>query len=257
MEILESSHLKQRASSLPKLMESAYAKSTIEKYRSAWNNWRTWSGQFPEVNHAPANPFHVALYLNDLVHENCSKNSIINAFCGIRWGHINSGLLPPTDHPFVKLALEGAKRVSSEFTTKNQKEPISLEMISELFDKLGSSKSILDKRFLLLVVLGFAGFLRISELLDIQVKHVSIFKDRAEILLPNSKTDQLREGHIVHIARTDSKTCPVKFLENYLKLTNLSTDQEAYIICKLAKTKLVITSMVIPLYHILGLEKFS
>ena len=40
-------------------------------------------------------------------------------------GHVNVGMSSPTDHPFVKLAFEGAKRSIGK-QTKNRKEPMSL-----------------------------------------------------------------------------------------------------------------------------------
>ena len=86
-------------------------------------------------------------------------------------------------------------------------------------------------------ILGFAGFLRINELLGIQIKHISMFGDHVEILLPNSKTDQLREGHIVMISRTGSSACPVFWLQKYLSLSVLQNNPENFLFCRMSKTK--------------------
>ena len=94
-----------------------------------------------------------------------------SAFCGIRWAHIRGGLYSPTDHPFVKLAFEGAKRSIAKLgtTCSRKKEPISTEVIHELVKFYGCSNDLIKIRFLVICLLGFAGFMRISELLALKV----------------------------------------------------------------------------------------
>ena len=94
-------------------------------------------------------------------------------------------------------------------------------------------------RFLLTCLLGFAGFLRIDELLDVKLKHIKIKESHLEIIIPKSKTDQHREGHVVYISRIKSEYCPVKYLEVYLQKTKLdiSNDKESPLICCIFKTK--------------------
>ena len=69
-------------------------------------------------------------------------------------------------------------------------------MIKSLVNKFeGNNASLPDLRFLLTCLLGFSGFLRIDELLSIK-KTSKNFHSHLEILVPKSKTDQHREGHI-------------------------------------------------------------
>ena len=60
-----------------------------------------------------------------------------------------------------------------------------------------------------------------------------------EILLPRSKTDQLREGEKVFIAKTNSEYCPVKNTLSFLEAASLDikTDGEAFLIPSLNKKK--------------------
>ena len=111
-------------------------------------------------------------------------------------GHIQAGLISPTDHPFVKLAFEGAKRLVTH-RESNQKEPITSEMINQLVLLYSSSNNLVHMRFLIIWLLGFTGFLRVSELAAIQIKDITFFYDYINITIPKSKTDQVREGHIV------------------------------------------------------------
>ena len=60
---------------------------------------------------------------------------LTNAFLGIRWGHIHSGLVPPTNHPFLKMVFEGAKRILSRSSPiKNKKEILIPEIIKKIVD---------------------------------------------------------------------------------------------------------------------------
>jgi len=151
-------------------------------------------------------------------------------------GHINAGFTSPTNHPLVKLAFEGAKRLAIK-GRKNQKEPFTAEIISKLVSEFGSSDNLMHLRFLVICITGFAGFFRISELLNIKIRNLEETKESFEIFVEKSKTDQLREGHTVFIAKSGMSTCPVYWLKKYLSLTNLRNEPESYLICRLAKTK--------------------
>ena len=85
--------------------------------------------------------------------------------------------------------------------------------------------------------MSIAGFFRISELLDVQIKDITIHSNYIEVYVKKSKCDQLREGHVVKIAETKSSTCPVFWLKKYLRVTNLENHPESYLLCKFYKTR--------------------
>ncbi|XP_057308096.1 integrase/recombinase xerD homolog [Hydractinia symbiolongicarpus] len=122
----------------------------------------------------------------------------------------------------VKLAFKGAKRLA-ESKTSYRKEPFIIEILNDLVERYGTSQNLIHLRFLLIAILGFAGFFRTSELLNLKVKHLNEKVNSFEIFLEKSKTDQLRERNIVYIAKTSSTTCPVLWLRKYLALTNLKS----------------------------------
>ena len=85
--------------------------------------------------------------------------------------------------------------------------------------------------------MGFSGFLRISELLEIQVRDLTFDEECMKILIPKSKNDLVREGHIVYISRMSSPYCTVRWLEKYLQDSKLSQNANSFIMCRLAKTR--------------------
>ena len=143
-----------------------------------------------------------------------------------------------TGNSFVQLAFKGCQRLCQTEGTK--KEPITFDMINTLLTKYGGkSSTIPDLRFLLTCLLGFAGILRIDELLNVKLKHTKLQESHLEIVIPKSKTDQHRERHVVYISRIKLERCLVKYLEAYLQKTKLdiSNDKESPLICRIFKTK--------------------
>ena len=74
----------------------------------------------------------------------------------------------------------------------------------------------LDLRFFVVCLIGFTGFFRIQELLDVQLQHIAWLPDHIQIYLPHSKVDQHRDGDTVFIARTGTKYCPVAPIQTYI-----------------------------------------
>ena len=110
-------------------------------------------------------------------------------------------------------------------------------MVKNVVEKYAQSENFLNHRLIVVILLGFSGFLRISDLLDVRIKDVIFTQNDLQIMIHKAKNDQLREGHIVHIARTGSPYCPVYWTEKYINETDLKSDPDAYLICRLAKTK--------------------
>ena len=237
IESIQDPGLKLRAGFLPTLIHSRWAESTKQKYENAWEKWESWCKRYPESVAIPGSPFFVALYINDLVLEDCKVGTLDAAAAGIRYGHVIAGLPNPMEHIFVKTALEGAKRIVGKNTVKRQKEPVTSDMVKAIVDIYERSANLIHQRFVIACLLGFAGFLRISELLEIHVGDITFDKECMKIVIPKSKNDQDREGHVVYISRTETDYCTVSKVEKYLEKCNLANNPNAFIICRLAKTK--------------------
>ena len=75
-------------------------------------------------------------------------------------------------------------------------------------------------------MLEYAVFLRIEELLDAKPKDIKVQEHHLEILIPKSKTDQYKKGHVVYISRIKSECCPLKCLEVYLQKAKLDISND-------------------------------
>ena len=238
LETIQNQELHDKACQLPKLLDAAFSEATLAKYKTAWAKWVNWCSRYSEISHCPADPFFICIYLNDLVLAKSSLGTIISTLCAIRWGHMRAGFNSPTSEPIVKLAFKGAKRLASTFSkSSKRKEPFTAELVQLIVNEYADSSNLIHLRFLIICVLGFAGFFRISELLNLKIKNLTRTENSYEIFIEESKTDQLREGNIVYIAETGNRTCPVHWLDVYLNKTKLINQPESYLICRLAKTK--------------------
>ena len=73
-----------------------------------------------------------------------------------------------------------------------------------------------------LLLLGFAGALRRSELCAIEVEHITWKPRSFELLIPRSKTDADGEGARLGIPRGKAEvTCPVRALQAWLKAAGI------------------------------------
>ena len=120
----------------------------------------------------PAQPLHVALYLLELTEtaeqKNTGHSTIDSALFGIRWGHKMAGVESPTQHPTVIAAAEGAKRRLSR--PIQPKRPLVLETVVSIAQYYNTvSASLTNIRFSFVLLVGYAGLFRVSELLNVSI----------------------------------------------------------------------------------------
>ena len=240
--------------SLPQMINAAIAPKTKTKYERGWESWKQFCTKH-KIPILPADPFYIAVFFNFLLHSKGTRGSINDAFYGIRWGHHSSGYYSPTDHPYVQLAFEGAKRLSN-YSGSKKKDPMTSDMIKELVTRYYKQPfNVSHLRFLVICLLGFCGFMRIAELLSIKISDVEFFKDYMTITIEKSKTDQLREGNIIYIASSvQSQYCPLKITKEFISLSKLS--KEDFLIGKLIKRKKGIQLTDQKVFRIHVLEKY-
>ena len=135
------------------------------------------------------------------------------------------------------MAFEAAKRIVSRNSPKRRKkEPITPDIINRIVNYFKDKNEFPALRFIIICLICYTGFLRISELLNLKVKNLDFLAGGLKLTIPFSKTDQLYEGDVVYISSLESEACPVKWLNIYLEKLRLK-DPENFIICRLAKTK--------------------
>ena len=185
---IDNPHLKELAGELQEVVLASKAPATTTKYLGAFNRWKRWAAQFPEIQSFPASPLHISLYIAELKKRANSKSVIEAAVYALRWAHHMAGLQSPTEHPIVQQAVEGARKQLGMPVTK--REPITPEILRNLVDKFGSATaSLADVRGLCMCLIGYAGFLRHDEIVKLCFSDVKFCDQHVELTIRSSKTD--------------------------------------------------------------------
>ena len=133
--------------------------------------------------------------MQHLAEESGSKSAVEEACHALAWVHSTAGLASPSSHPFVKATLEGLQRSLAKPVV--EKEPITLEMLEAMVDDANKSGSLSDLRLVTACLLGFAGFLRFDEMINLRPCDFIFSREMLKIQIVRSKTDQLQQGNEV------------------------------------------------------------
>jgi integrase len=209
-------------------MEAAKAQATRRAYSSDWRHFAAWC-EANGLDSLPATPSTVALYLTSLAKPGEGEKprkaaTITRRLTSINAAHKEKGLDSPAtmNHRLVADTLHGIRR--SLGVAQARKKPLTRDRIVKLLGALeGPIAAARDKALLLI---GFAGSLRRSELAALKVEEITWHRKGITLLIPRSKTDQEGEGREVEILLgVHDQTCPVMALENWLKVSGVKAGQ--------------------------------
>ena len=195
------------------------AASTRKAYASdvaAFTAWCAAAG-LPAL---PADPATVGMYMAQLATTGGRKVATINrALVAISQEHQRARLESPTKHPAVLEVMRGIRRTLG--TRQTQKAALSVPELRAMLATLPDDLAGLRDRALLLV--GFAGAFRRSEIVALEVEDVAFEEDGARITVRRSKTDQEGAGREVGLPRgSDRATCPVRALRDWLEAAGVT-----------------------------------
>tara|TARA_B100001115_G_scaffold164033_1_gene140679 strand:- start:182 stop:1090 length:909 start_codon:yes stop_codon:yes gene_type:complete len=192
-----------------KNLKNSKAENTLRAYQSDFRDF----SMFCERNgftSLPSQPKIIALYITHL--SKSSKFSTLKRrIASISVLHKLKGHYLDTKHPIIMENLLGIKRTLG--SRQKAKKPILINDL-KLIIKVINQYKIRDKA---LILIGFAGGFRRSELVNIYYDDIEFVDEGVKILIKRSKTDQSGEGAIKAIPYFDNKEfCPVIALTNFL-----------------------------------------
>ena len=200
-------------------LSSSTAENTKRAYRADWQHFLTWC-EGRNLAALPASPETIALYLADLAGE-FKTSTISRRVIGIKRAHLAAGHISPTESDLVKEMLKGIKRKHS--TAQSQKAPLMFGEISAIVRTIDSGK-LKGARDKALLLLGYSGFFRRSELVGLKVKNLKFTESGVTVTIERSKTDQEGQGRQVGIPYgTFPVTCPVEALQAWLSKSGITS----------------------------------
>ena len=185
-------------------IRASKAESTLRGYQSDWRHFVEWC-QARDICPLPASPETVASYIAECA--GCLKvGSIQRRLNAIAEAHKAVGLESPTSAGMVRNTLKGIKRTIG--TAAVQKAPTLTDDIRAMVD--ATDAGLIGSRDRALILLGFAGAFRRSELVELDATDCVFSKDGLTITLRRSKTDQAGAGRKIGIPYgSNPETCPV------------------------------------------------
>jgi site-specific recombinase XerD len=205
----------------PELEEAAaYARAekseaTRRAYRSDFELFRSWC-ETRRVPALPAAPETVAAFLAAEATRGVKPSTIGRRLAAIRYAHKLAGHEPPTNSEAVKATLRGIRRTAGSAPAR--KAPATADKIVAMVDKVDTDIKGLRDRALLL--LGFAGAFRRSELVALDIADLEFCNNGLRVTIRRSKTDQEGLGATIAIV-SGSTACPVKAVRVWIETTGL------------------------------------
>ncbi len=192
-------------------VEASVSGATKTAYQSDLAKFIGWGGTIPcsdatlaafianhAVSHAPA--------------------TLARWISSIAKAHRASGLPSPSTSELVKATLRGIRRTHG--TAQKQAKPLLRDDLFAILEVMGDCTK--DRRDRALLLLGFAGGFRRSELTGLDLTDIEFVRQGLIVHLRRSKTDQDGEGRKIGIPFGRGRWCPVTAVRQWLETAMLT-----------------------------------
>ena len=198
-------------------IRASKAESTLRGYESDWRDFCAWC-ELHGLGPLPAGAETVAAYIAECAGR-LKVGSIQRRLNAITEAHKAVGLESPTHSAIVANTMKGIRRTKR--TPATQKAPTLTDDIRAMVEATDSG--LIGLRDRALILLGFAGAFRRSELVGLDVEDCTFSKDGLTITLRRSKTDQQGAGRKIGIPYgSNPETCPVRVLQGWIEQAGMT-----------------------------------
>lgn len=197
-------------------LQAATSDNTRKAYRSAIRQFEKWGGRLPTDRDT------VVRYLLARAESLNSRTLDLHLTAIGQWHHYQ-GIVDPVKDPLVRKTMEGIRRTHGQ--PKRKAKALRLEHIAQMVNHLRHLPDSKKKqRDIALLLSGFFGAFRRSELIAIQVSDLMWEPEGLIIRLPRSKTDQQATG----LARAlpfagNPVCCPARAIKQWMDTADIVT----------------------------------
>ena len=193
------------------------AKNTIRAYRADWAHFECWCKAHGQAS-LPATADTVALYVTDLA-DTHKPATITRRISAISQAHQIAGIDTPTGAARVRLVMAGIRRTKG--TAQTGKTPILVDDLRRML--AGLPGNLIGVRDRVLLLIGFCGAFRRSELVALDAADVAVAREGLVVRIRRSKTDQEGEGRKIGIPYASHlETCPVRSFQDWLEKSGIT-----------------------------------
>lgn len=208
--------VRQEAESLRHYLQAATSDNTRKAYRSAIRQFEKWGGRLPTDRDS------IVKYLLVKAESLNPRTLDLHLMAISQWRHYQ-GITDPVRDPLVRKTMDGIRRTHGQ--PKHKAKALRLEHVAQMVKHLQQLPEIKKKyRDIALVLTGFFGAFRRSELVAIKVGDLVWEPEGLIIRLPRSKTDQQTTG----LARAlpfagNPACCPAKAIKKWTEVADITT----------------------------------
>tara|TARA_B100000963_G_scaffold323577_1_gene308502 strand:- start:5368 stop:6321 length:954 start_codon:yes stop_codon:yes gene_type:complete len=198
------------------------ASNTLRAYKSDFKDFGIFCAKHG-FSSMPTEPKVVSFYLTHLS-SNSKISTLRRRLVSIGVVHKLKGHYLDTKHPIIIENLMGIKRQKGSIQIG--KKPILINHLKQIINVIDDQKieKIKKLRNRTLILIGFGGGFRRTELISIDYEDLDFVEEGVKITLRRSKTDQFGEGLIKGLPYfSNEKYCPVTSLKNWINLSKIKT----------------------------------
>jgi site-specific recombinase XerC len=197
----------------------AKAKNTREAYRSAVRAWCDWCAKH-DLPPLPACGPDVATFLAAERRRGMTPNTIDLRRAAIRYLHRAAGCAVPTDDACVSETVAGIRRdAAARGQSPEKKVAATAAIIAQLLAPI--QDDLRGKRDRALILVGFAGALRRSELASIRLERLEKTDRGLRLTIPQTKGSQT-DSVVVPLPYGQTELCPVRALTAWLAAADIT-----------------------------------
>ena len=194
-------------------VEAAQSASTTRSYSQDVRHFRANGGKIP------ATPEMVADYISRFAGL-LAIATLQHRLIAIHRAHSDKGLTSPVSDKLVKRTMQGIRRTFG--VSQRRVQALVKDDLLEILVLVAKQKPLKAARDKAILLIGFAGAFRRSELVALTVEDITPHAHGIELLIRRSKTDQESEGRTVFVPLAKSQErCPVIALRAWLELAEI------------------------------------
>ena len=206
---------RQESESLRHYLQVATSDNTRKAYRSAIRQFEKWGGRLPTDRDT------IVRYLLARADSLNSRTLDLHLTAISQWHHYQD-LFDPVSDPLVRKTMEGIRRAHGQ--PKHKAKALRLEHIARMINYLRDLPECKKRqRDIALVLTGFFGAFRRSELVAIDISDLVWEPEGLIIRLPRSKTDQQATGMVRALPFGAAECCPAIAIKAWMAMANIDT----------------------------------
>ncbi len=203
-----------------KNLKNSKAQNTLRAYQADFKDFSSFCAK-NGFKSLPTEPKIIALYLTHL--SSFSKFSTLKRrIASIKVVHKLKGHYIDAKHPIITENIMGIKRKLG--VKQTSKKPILINDLKNIINVIDQEKNEIKKyQNKAMILIGFAGGFRRSELVSIEYEDIDFVSEGVKITVTKSKTDQTGIGLTKAIPYFENKTyCPVISLRKWIEYSNIN-----------------------------------